>query len=137
MRALARDRGGQAGLVGKMIVIWLVVVGVLGITAIDTVSILFTKFRVSDMASNAASEAANVWKTTKNQVQACDAAETSVEESDPDARIPLNGCIVNQQTGEVTITVRKTATTLVAGKLSFTKRFARPTATETNGPTVL
>ena len=127
----------QRGIVGKLLVMWLAAVIVVGVATIDTVSILFTKFRVSDMASNAASEAANVWKTTKNQVQACDAAETSVEESDPDARIPLNGCIINQQTGEVTITVRKTATTLLAGKLSFTKRFARPTATETNGPTVL
>ena len=37
----------------------------------------------------------------------------------------------------VTITVRKDAKTMLAGKLSFTKKYAKVSATETNGPTAL
>jgi hypothetical protein len=123
--------------VGKLIVLWLAAVVVVGIATIDTVSILFTSFRASDIASNAASEAANAYEASGNRAKACEAAQLSVELEDPGARITANGCVVDERTGEVTVTVRKTATTLIAGRLSFTKRFARPEATETNGPTVL
>ena len=45
--------------------------------------------------------------------------------------------MVDPATGAVTITVRKDAKTILADKLSFTKKFAKVSATETNGPTAL
>ncbi len=48
-----RLRSGQNGAVGMMIVMWLAVVVLLGITAIDAGSIAFTKFRLADVASTA------------------------------------------------------------------------------------
>ena len=132
-----RDRRDQSGLVGKMIVVWLVLVAVIGIAAIDTVSIAFTKFRASDLASSAAATAANTWRDTKDEQGACDAAREQVATDDADAQITKNGCVVNEATGEVTITVRKEAATLVAARLSWTRKFAKPEAVETSGPTVL
>jgi uncharacterized membrane protein len=127
----------QTGLVGKMIVVWLLMVVILGVAAIDTASIAFTKFKASDVASTAASLAANTWRDTNSDQRACNAARASVAQADPDAVVPKNGCVVNQATGEVTITVRKAATTLLASRLPWTKKFANPLVTETAGPSVL
>ena len=127
----------QTGLVGKMIVVWLLVVVVFGVAAIDTASIAFTTFKASDLASTAASTAANTWHDTNSEQRACNAARASVAQADPDAVVPKNGCVVNQATGEVTITVRKAATTLLASRLPWTKKFANPLVTETAGPSVL
>ena len=127
----------ESGLVGKMIAVWLIVVVVLGIAAIDTASIAVTKFSISDEASSAASTAANAWRDTSSPQRACNAARASVAADDPDAVVPRDGCVVNQATGQVTVTIRKAATTLLASRLPWTKRFAHPQATETAGPSVL
>lgn len=130
-------RRSQSGLVGKMIVIWLLLVAIIGVATIDTVSIAFTKFRTNDIASNAASTAANTWRDSEDEQKACDAARARVAAEDAVAQITKNGCVVNEATGEVTITVRKEAATLAAGRLPWTKKFARTEAVETSGPTVL
>jgi len=136
MSARLRPRD-QSGLVGKMIVVWLLVVVVVAVAAIDTASIAFTKFSISDEANTAAQTAANTWRDTDSAQRACNAARASVTQADADAVVPRDGCVVNQATGQVTITVRKPATTLVASRLPWTKRFAHPQATETAGPSVL
>jgi uncharacterized membrane protein len=137
MTAPTSVRRDQAGLIGKMIVIWLLLIVMVGIAAIDTASIAFTKFKLSDVASAAASTAANTWRDTDSAQRACTSARSSVAQADPDATVPRNGCVVNQATGEVTITVRKEATTLLASRLPWTQRYARPQATETARPSVL
>lgn len=137
MNPVARIRRDQTGLVGKILIVWLLLVAVVGVTAVDSVSIAFTKFRASDMASNAASDAANVWRDTKDKPQACEAAAASVAGEDPDAHIARAGCVVNVQTGEVTITVHKIANTMLAGRISFFEKFTKVDSTETAGPTVL
>jgi hypothetical protein len=120
-----------------MILIWLLLVAIIGIATIDTVSIAFTKFRTADIAGNAAATAANAWRDTEDEDLACDAARERVAAEDPGAQVTKNGCVVNEATGEVTITVRKLAATLVAGRLPWTKKLAKPEAVETSGPTVL
>jgi uncharacterized membrane protein len=132
-----RLRGAQTGAVGMMIVIWLAVVVLVGITAIDAGSIAFTKFRLADVASSASTQAANAFHASPNVAAACQAAETSIATEDASAKLAKKGCVVDAQTGAVTITVRKEATTIIAGRLNFTKKFAKVSATETNGPTAL
>lgn len=132
-----RLRHGQTGAVGMMIVIWLVVVVLLGITAIDAGSIAFTKFRLADVASSASTQAANAFRSNPNVATACQAAEASILADDASAKLAKKGCLVDAQTGAVTITVRKEATSIVAGRLGFTKHFTKVSATETNGPTSL
>ncbi|MEO8422568.1 MAG: hypothetical protein ABI595_01500 [Actinomycetota bacterium] len=132
-----RLHDGQAGAVGMMIIIWLVVVVLLGVTAIDAGSIAFTKFRLADVASSASTQAANAFRSSPNVSSACQAAEASILVDDSSAKLAKKGCVVDAQTGVVTITVRKEATTIIAGRLSFTKHFTKVSATETNGPTSL
>ena len=127
----------QAGAVGMMIVIWLAVVVLLGITAIDAGSIAFTKFRLADVASSASTQAANAFRAGQNVAAACQAAEASILADDASAKLAKKGCTVDAQSGVVTITVRKEAKTIIAGRLGFTKTFTKVTATETNGPTAL
>ena len=130
-------RAGQAGAVGMMIIIWLAVVILLGITAIDAGSIAFTKFRLADVASSASTQAANAFRASPNVASACQAAEASILTDDSSAKLARKGCVVDAETGAVTITVRKEAKTMIAGRLGFTKKFTKVSATETNGPTAL
>ena len=136
MKPLARG-GDEAGMVGKLILVWLLVVVVFGLAAVDTASIVFARFHASDLAGNAASEAANVWKATSDRRSACAAAEGSVRDDDPSARIPHGGCAVDPSTGNVSVTVDLQAPTVVVGRVSSLAHFANVSDTETNGPTVL
>jgi uncharacterized membrane protein len=132
-----RLRTGQTGAVGMMIIMWLAVVVLLGVTAIDAGSIAFTKFRLADVASTASTAAANAFRTDPNIVTACQAAEASIAAEDAAAKLAKKGCVVNTQTKTVTITVRKEAKTIIASHLGLTKKFTKVSATETNGPTAL
>lgn len=132
-----RLRDAQTGAVGMMIIIWLAVVVLLGVTAIDAGSIAFTKFRLADVASSASTQAANAFRASPNVAAACQAAEASIAAEDASAKLAKKGCVVDAQSGAVTITVRKEAKTIIAGRLGFTKRFTKVGATETNGPTTL
>ncbi len=124
-------------MVGKIIVIWLVMVGALGIAGIDTASIVFTRFQLSDTASNAATEAANAYKSSHNVRTACQAAVDSVKIDDAGATVPKKGCTIDARTGEATVAVRKQAHTVVAGRLSFTRDLTHVTQRETRGPSTL
>ena len=132
-----RFHHGETGAVGWLIVMWLAVVAVIGVTAIDAGSIAFTKFRLADVASTSSTQAANNFKTTKNVDAACQAAVVAIAAADASAKLANKGCVVDVPTGMVTITVRKEAKTIIVGRLSFAKHFAKVTATEANGPTSL
>jgi len=132
-----RLQNGQTGAVGMMIVMWLAVVVLLGVTAIDAASIAFTKFRLADVASTASTAAANSFRASPNIVTACQAAEGSIAAEDASAKLAKKGCVINTQTGTATITVRKEAHTIIAIHLGPTKKFTKVSATETNGPTAL
>jgi uncharacterized membrane protein len=136
-RIHARHRDAQAGAVGMMIIVWLTIVILLGIAAIDAGSIAFTKFRLADVASSASTQAANAFRASPNVATACQAAESSIAAEDASARLAKKGCVIDTRTGVVTITVRKEAETMIAGRVSFTKKFTKVSATETNGPTAL
>jgi uncharacterized membrane protein len=127
----------ESGMVGKIIVIWLAMVGILGIAGIDTASVVFTRFQLSDTAGNAATEAANAYSASHDVATACQAALNSVKIDDAHATIAKNGCKIDTQTGEATVAVRKLAHTVVAGRLSFTRNLTRVTQRETRGPSTL
>jgi hypothetical protein len=132
-----RLHDAQAGAVGGMIIVWLAIVVVLGVTALDAGSIAFTKFRLADVASSASTQAANAYRSDPDAAAACQAAVNSIAADDSSARLGKKGCTIDAQTGVVTITVRKEAKTILAGHLGFTKHFTKVSATEANGPTAL
>ena len=137
MRAtLRRVHREQSGVVGRIIVVWLLFVAVLGIFAIDTASVLFTKFRLSDAAATAASTAVSTYQNERDVTAACGAAELSVRQADPDATMGKGWCKVDTS-GDVTITLRKTATSIIAGRFSFTRDLTKVVQRETASPSAL
>ena len=121
----------QSGLVGKILVVWLLVLAIFLVVAFDGISILFSKYRVADLAGNAASEAAYDYKNGGDLQRACQAAVDYVASHDGSAKIPPAGCAIDKTTGDVTITVKKTANTLVAQRLSVTEDLTHLESTET------
>jgi hypothetical protein len=130
MDATHRLRHDDAGMVGKIIVIWLVMVAVLGVIALDAASVVFATFRASDTAATAATAGAAIFRTRRDVSEACDAARRTIATEDPDAQIPKSFC-------KVTITVKKQARTIIAGRLSFTEDLTKVVAKETAGPSTL
>ncbi len=132
-----RSRPGELGAVGKIIAVWLIVVVLVGVAAIDAGSIAFTKFGLADTASTASTAAANSYRATHDTQVACQAAQDVVTTQGQGAKLANQWCVVNTSTGTVTITLRKEAKTILAGRFDFTKKYTKVRASETNGPTTL
>ena len=127
-------RRDEAGLVGKMIVIWLLVLAILAVAAIDAASIAFTTYKLSDVGSAAASEGALVYKKGHNIRETCQRVERVVSKEEATAKVARGGCSIERPTGLVTVKIRKRANTLVAQRLPWTKKFVVVVVTETAGP---
>jgi hypothetical protein len=128
---LLRD---EAGLLGKIAIVWLLVLALLGVGAIDAASIAFTTYKLSDVGTAAASEGALIFKRTSNVREACARVQQVVSKEDPAVKLTQAGCSVEKPTGLVTVEVRKRANTLVAQRLPWTEEFAVVTVSETAGP---
>jgi hypothetical protein len=127
-------RRDETGLVGKMIIVWLLFLAVIAVAAIDAASIAFTTYKLSDIGAAAASEGALVYKRAHDVRRTCDRAAKVVTDQEPTARIARGGCSIERPTGLVTVKVRKRASTLIAHRIPWTEDFAVVTVTETAGP---
>jgi hypothetical protein len=125
----------QTGLVGRIAFVWLVIAVLVVVAGFDAIAIGFTKYRVEDLAGNAASAAAISFKNNGKGDQACQIAVDYVAEHDDEAKIPTAGCAIDPS-GVVTITVRKVASTLVAQRLSFTRDYTHLESTESVNPPI-
>jgi hypothetical protein len=121
----------EAGMVGRVVVVWLVVLALLGIAAIDSVSIVIARLHTADVAGNAASDAAANFQQTHDVRRACEAAKESVDGADPRITLMPHGCKIDQHTGDATVVVHKDATTVIAGRLGLTKKWVSITDSET------
>jgi hypothetical protein len=124
-------------MIGKFIVVWLLLLGLLAVAAIDATSIIVTRFRLDDAAATAASLAATNYSNERDVNAACKAAELSVQAADPSVKLVKNWCRVDTASGDTTITLRKTAGTIIAGRLSFTKDLTDVVQRETAQPSAL
>jgi uncharacterized membrane protein len=132
--ALLRD---ERGLMGKIAVVWLLLLAVFVVAAVDVGSIALTRFKVANAADKAAFQAASEFKDSADRLKAFDAARQIVEEDARGAKIPENGFSIDPATGDVTITVVERSWSLVAGRLSFTRSYTKVTATSTSPPPTL
>lgn len=137
MTPLHRLHRDDTGMVGKIIIIWVLMVALLGIVALDTASVVFATFRVSDIAATAATTGATAYRAAGDVSKACDAARNTIEADDSSVRIPKSFCKIDTETGRVTIVVKKQADTIVAGRLSFTEHLTVVVGKETAGPSML
>lgn len=127
-------RRDEAGLVGKMVVVWLLFLAVIAAAAIDVASIAFTTYKLSDVGAAAASEGARVYERDRNVRATCDRVAHVVSAQEPTARVARGGCSIERPTGVLTVKVRKRASTLVAHRIPWTEGFATVVVTETAGP---
>jgi hypothetical protein len=133
-RRLHAGAHDERGLVGKALVLTLLILAVLGVGALDAVSILSTRYRTADAADRAAEETAYAYKQSHDLRGACQTAVETVEEVNHSARIPKGGCVIDPGTCDVTITVRETASTIVAKRVDALEDFTKVVATSTAAP---
>ncbi len=124
----------ETGLIGKMIVVWLLILGLLAVAAIDAASIAFTTYKLADVGAAAASEGALVYKKARDVRDTCERVAQVVSREESTARLARDGCTVERPTGLVTVKLRKKANTLVAHRIPLTEKFAIVVVSETAGP---
>lgn len=123
---LARD---ERGLVGKLLVLWLVFLALVVVALFDAGSIVFARLRVADLAQDAAFASAQRFDETGERRQAVRAALASIASSDEDAR--LSELEISRR-GEVTVVVTDQATTLLAGRIGFLDHLVNVTGSDTS-----
>ena len=122
----------ERGLIGKILVLWIVLGVLLLVAGIDTAQILLTRFHVADAAQAAAFDAAATLRSSRGDRDASyQAALQAVH--DVDANVKLTDFVIDGQTGQVTVTVTGEASTLLAARIGFTKHLTKAKTTETSG----
>ena len=105
----------EAGLVGKILLLWLLLVAAVLVVAIDAGSILLTRSRAADLAEDASVSAAEAFVQTGDEQQAKLAALDTI--ADADEAVRLKRIDVGRR--EVTIVLVVRADTLVVGRIPF------------------
>lgn len=129
----AKDPNGQAGMVGKALVVWLLILAVLAVGIVDAVSIARTTLHVSEIAAVAASDGAAAYRAEgRSLVKACAVVAATIASHDRSLKLGRNGCTVDDD-GRITVTIKTVATTILAGRLGPTERYALVVVREANG----
>jgi uncharacterized membrane protein len=136
VRTAARLRD-ERGLMGKIAIVWLLLLALFVVAAVDVGSIALTRFKVSNAADTAAFQAASEFKDSGDRNKAYEVAVQLVDEDLPGAKVPADAFAIDQRTGEVTVKVVKRAWSLLAGRLSFSKPYVKVSATSTSEPPTL
>jgi hypothetical protein len=105
----------ERGLVGKILLVWLLVAAVIVIGAIDASSILLTRSRAAALAKDASISAAEALRQGGDEEQAKLAALDTIADADEPVR--LKRIDVGHREVKVVLVVR--ADTLVVGRVPF------------------
>jgi uncharacterized membrane protein len=105
----------EAGLVGKILLLWLLLIAIVVVVAIDAGSILLTRSRAADLADDASVSAAEAFGRTGDEQQAKLAALDTI--ADADEAVRLKRIDVGRR--EVTVVLAVRADTLVVGRIPF------------------
>jgi hypothetical protein len=130
MAAMRRRIEPEAGLVGKLILAWLLVAALLVVLALDVGSILLARYRAADVAQDVAFAAAETFAETGDVEAARVVALGEIGRAGADARlkrIDVNG-------REVTVVLVDRAGTLLLGRFPFTEDLTKVTVTDTAAP---
>jgi hypothetical protein len=124
----------QAGLIGKIAIVWIVVLLLVGLLVLDGISIVLTTLRLSNTAQAAASTAATTFHNGHDAKAACLAADQDL--TNDSVSVPTNPawCKIDETTGQATITLKKSASTLVLGRLSITSDLTKVSVKESAEP---
>ena len=120
MRAPFRD---DRGLVGKILLVWLLLLAVLVVGAIDAGSILLARSRAADLAKDASVSAAEALRQNGDEEQAKLAALDTIADADEPVRLKR----IDVGRREVTVVLVVHADTLVVGRIPFLDDLGRVT----------
>jgi Flp pilus assembly protein TadG len=123
MRAPSRPFRDDRGLVGKILLVWLLLLAVLVVGAIDAGSILLARSRTADLAKDASVSAAEALRQNGDEEQAKLAALDTIADADEPVR--LKSIDVGRR--EVTVVLVVHADTLVVGRIPFLDDLGRVT----------
>lgn len=116
----------DGGLVGKVVVLWLVLASIVVIIAIDAGSILLARSRAEDLADDASASASQVYRETGDEEEAKLAALDTIADADEPVR--LKRIDVGRRT--VTVVIIARAATLVVGSIPVFDDLARLTVSD-------
>ena len=120
MRPPFRD---DRGLVGKILLVWLLLLAVLVVGAIDAGSILLARSRAADLAKDASVSAAEALRQNGDEEQAKLAALDTIADADEPVRLKR----IDVGRREVTVVLVVHADTLVVGRIPFLDDLGRVT----------
>ena len=123
MRTPSRPFRDDRGLVGKILLVWLLLLVVLVVGAIDAGSILLARSRAADLAEDASVSAAEAFRQGGDEEQAKLAALDTIADADEPMR--LKSIDVGRR--EITVVLVVHADTLVVGRIPFMDDLARVT----------
>jgi Flp pilus assembly protein TadG len=115
-----RDDGG---LIGKILLVWLLLLAVLVVGAIDAGSILLARSRTADLAKDASVSAAEALRQNGDEEQAKLAALDTIADADEPVRLKS----IDVGLREVTVVLVVHADTLVVGRIPFLDDLGRVT----------
>ena len=123
MRGPSRPFRDDRGLVGKILLVWLLLLAVLVVGAIDAGSILLARSRAADLAKDASASAAEAFRQSGDEEQAKLAALDTIA----DANEPVRLKSIDVGRREVTVVLVVHADTLVVGRIPFLDDLGRVT----------
>lgn len=118
-----RSFGDERGLVGKILVVGLLVVALVGVAALDAGRIVLLRLRTDDLAGDASAAAADAYAETGEERSATLAALAAIAGSDDRARLRR----IDIRRGDVLVVVTARADTFVVGELPFLDDVAKVT----------
>ena len=111
------------GLIGKILLVWLLLLAVLVVGAIDAGSILLARSRAADLAKDASVSAAEALRQNGDEEQAKLAALDTIADADEPVRLKS----IDVGLREVTVVLVVHADTLVVGRIPFLDDLGRVT----------
>jgi hypothetical protein len=120
--------GDDSGIVGKLLIIWLVASAVLFVALWDGVSIGLAYLRNANLAQDAARAGVERFEETGERGRAERTAIETVAAADGDARVEA---VTVSRRGKITVVVTTDAETLVAGRIGFLEDLTAVTSTAT------
>jgi hypothetical protein len=132
-----RSLHDEAGLIGKIAVLWVIVLLLVGLLLLDGLSIILTTFKLSNTAQAAATTAATAYKNVHEEDRACNAAQAALLGDDVPVPEGDGWCKIDPGTGEATIVIRTTASSIVLSRLSFTQDYTKIKVQESAAPSSL
>ncbi|MGZ8629099.1 MAG: hypothetical protein ACXWYN_10305 [Actinomycetota bacterium] len=119
----------ERGLIGKILVLWLVVFALVVVAAVDGAAILLSRVRTADLARDVAAVGARSYEETGRERAALRAALAALADADEDAG--LEDFTVSQR-GEVSVVVTDHAGTLLVGRIGFLEDLAESRSSASN-----